>query len=285
MKTYNFNLQSKGGVGKSMLTYLQALKNESNFAVAFIDLDNSTKTSISQLKFLEESENIPILEAKLKKVTEELNAVKNLPEPNKEKEKELKEQIKSLQNDLDTNKNINRVYEIDVNDEIRRIDREKFFSVLEALNEINNLKEVYIDFGAPESEQFPKLLSIDFTADEFKEFEESLNAKFIFNIIIAGGAMYDSCYNYLKKFIEITKNKFEIKVYANLHFFYNHLSQLDNLRTFTNTHELQLIEFGQFNTQQASGIAIIDNIKAGKGMTGITSFAAKTVIKRTLATI
>ena len=45
MKTYYFNIQAKGGAGKSMLTYLQALKNEENASTLFVDLDNSTKTS------------------------------------------------------------------------------------------------------------------------------------------------------------------------------------------------------------------------------------------------
>src|SRR4028119_1805946 len=58
MKTYYFNIQAKGGAGKSMLTYLQALKNEENASTLFVDLDNSTKTSLKQLKFLKEKRRL-----------------------------------------------------------------------------------------------------------------------------------------------------------------------------------------------------------------------------------
>ena len=53
MKQFQFNVQAKGGSGKSMLTYLQALKNETNQRSYFIDLDSSVKTSLQQLKFLQ----------------------------------------------------------------------------------------------------------------------------------------------------------------------------------------------------------------------------------------
>ena len=53
MKHFYFNLQSKGGVGKSMLTYLLALKNETNEQSYFSDVDSSAKSSTQQLKFLQ----------------------------------------------------------------------------------------------------------------------------------------------------------------------------------------------------------------------------------------
>jgi hypothetical protein len=53
MKKINFILNAKGGVGKSVLTYLLAINNFENKKTAFIDTDNSTQTSTKQLKFLE----------------------------------------------------------------------------------------------------------------------------------------------------------------------------------------------------------------------------------------
>lgn len=53
MKQIHFNIQAKGGVGKSVLTYLQAIKYNENKNIVFIDTDNSTQTSSNQLKFLE----------------------------------------------------------------------------------------------------------------------------------------------------------------------------------------------------------------------------------------
>ncbi|MEP7277416.1 MAG: hypothetical protein ABI813_02125 [Bacteroidota bacterium] len=53
MKQFQFNIQAKGGSGKSMLTYLQALKHQENKRSYFVDLDSSVKTSLQQLKFLQ----------------------------------------------------------------------------------------------------------------------------------------------------------------------------------------------------------------------------------------
>lgn len=58
MKNYHFIIQAKGGVGKSMLTYLYALNNEQNPSVLFLDVDNSTKTSDRQLGFLREKKRV-----------------------------------------------------------------------------------------------------------------------------------------------------------------------------------------------------------------------------------
>src|SRR5690625_103967 len=117
MKQFIFNIQSKGGVGKSMLTYLQALKENDNPKAAFIDLDSSSRTSIKQLAFLKEKE---------------------------------------------------RVFEINITDSLKKIEREKFFEVVEGLLEMD-FQKYYIDFGSPESTQFPSLFNFDFTIDEFKE--------------------------------------------------------------------------------------------------------------------
>lgn len=51
-KKFFLNIQSKGGSGKSMLTYLQALKNETNEKTCFVDLDSYNKTATQQLKFI-----------------------------------------------------------------------------------------------------------------------------------------------------------------------------------------------------------------------------------------
>lgn len=55
MKTINIVLQSKGGSGKSTYTALVALKYATDNSVAFIDLDNSTRSSMRQLKHLGEN--------------------------------------------------------------------------------------------------------------------------------------------------------------------------------------------------------------------------------------
>ena len=52
MKQLNFILQAKGGVGKSLLTYLLAIAEQNSEKSLFVDLDSSTGTSTRQLRFL-----------------------------------------------------------------------------------------------------------------------------------------------------------------------------------------------------------------------------------------
>ncbi len=55
MKKIHFIIQSKGGCGKSMLTYLLALAKAKRKDCLFVDADGSTNTSTRQLKFLGEN--------------------------------------------------------------------------------------------------------------------------------------------------------------------------------------------------------------------------------------
>lgn len=285
MKTIYLNLQSKGGAGKSMLTYLHALKNQSNPQIAFVDLDNSTRTSTHQLLFINrESFEQTALQKEIDTLNEQKIYAVSENEVDASQVNQIQLRIEELSRLSEKYKNLDRIFSIDINDSLKRIDREKFFDVIESLN-ATDFSEIYIDFGAPESEQFPQLLSFDFSVTEFKEFEQSLNAKFVFNIVVAGGAMYNACFDYLTNLQKLIANQLEVRVYANLHFFFNELQQIDHLRQHCKATNVQLIEFGQFNTQQSSGRAIIENIKQGKGLSDITSFAAKSVLKRTLTVI
>jgi hypothetical protein len=51
MKKITFIIQSKGGVGKSAFTYMIANKYEKQSDIVFVDMDNETNTSASQLQF------------------------------------------------------------------------------------------------------------------------------------------------------------------------------------------------------------------------------------------
>jgi hypothetical protein len=53
VKKFHFIAQSKGGVGKSLLMYLFALKYGHKKDTLFVDLDSSTESSKSQLSFID----------------------------------------------------------------------------------------------------------------------------------------------------------------------------------------------------------------------------------------
>ena len=236
MKTYYFNIQSKGGAGKSMLTYLQALKHEQDDKALFVDLDSSTKTSVRQLKFIG-----------LRK----------------------------------------RVVEVDIFDRLRKIERERLFQVLESLNK-TTYERIYVDFGAPESEQLPGLFSIDFSIDEFKAFEQELGAAFRFNVVMAGGTAYRSCFEYLKKLTAAIDGRFPMVVCVNEFTFQHYEHLIEEVRQFADATE-GLIEsvkpFGSIQADRNSGQVITENIREGRGLSDYQSFAAKTIIRRELAKV
>jgi hypothetical protein len=231
MKTFIFNIQAKGGAGKSMLTYLQALKREDDTDSVFVDLDNSTKTSVKQLKFLGEKE---------------------------------------------------RLITTDIIDAFKRIEREKLFNVIEQLA-ATPFKEFYLDFGAPESEQLPNLFSMDFTVEEFKEFEASVEAKFIFNIVVSGGPAYRSCMEYANFVAEALKGKFEVYLFINEFTFQSYPTLLDEVKQYVETNKMLIkgiTYFGNISVDRNSGQNIMEFVKEGKGFSAYTGFATKTIMKR-----
>ena len=237
MKHFIFNIQSKGGAGKSMLTYLQALKHEDNDKALFVDLDNSTKTSLKQLQF------------------------------------------------LSTKK---RIAEVSINDNKRRIDREKLFDVIEKLAALEPFDTIFIDFGAPESQQFPSLFNLDFSAGELKDFETALNAKFIFNIIVAGGASYLSCMEFTREVAESLKGLFDVNIWLNEYSFNNYESLIDEIKQYAELNKdiiASIKTFGNIETDRSSGQNIIQSVKSGRGNDGFIGFATKAVIKRELAKV
>ena len=237
MKKFYFNVQSKGGAGKSMLTYLQALKFENSNETAFIDLDSSTKTSSRQLSFL---------------------------------------------NDTAT-----RLFEVDILDQHKKIEREKLFSVLEKAGS-TGFENIIIDFGAAESEQFVRLLSLDFTMKDFVEFAQFLEADFVFNVVIAGGPSYLACFNYLKELVTILDGKMPVFIYANEFTFKNQSNLIDELIEFSKRSEgviEAVFPFGNFFPERVSGVQIMENIKAGRGNNGFNSFVTKVIVRNELAKI
>ncbi len=236
MKKYYFNIQSKGGVGKSILTYLQALKNEGNETVAFIDLDSSSHTSSKQLEFLAHK---------------------------------------------------GRVFEIELLDGIKRIEREQLFKVLEALNQ-TEYKEIFVDFGSAESDQLLRLLTLDFSISEFKDFETMLEATFTFNIVIAGGTSFASSFHYMKKISEAISGKFPIDIFINEFTFKNNQDLITEIQALGKNSKGQIKKvtlFGNIYPDRASGIEIIANIKEGKGPDAYKSFAARILMKKEVAKI
>lgn len=231
-KEFNLIVQSKGGAGKSFLTYFLALKNENDNSTFFVDLDKSTRTTENQLKFLIQEK---------------------------------------------------RVANINLSNRENKIDRERLFSVLEHLNELQ-FDKFFLDCGAPESEQIPSLFSVDFTPEELKEFESTLDGKIKFNVVIAGGSAYIASMNYLEQIL-VLKDLFEITVYINEYTFSTTPELIEEVKNNADKIGIPFKKFGNIFPDRASGQEILINAKKGLGMSSYSSFAAKTQLKRELQNI
>jgi cellulose biosynthesis protein BcsQ len=235
MKTFHFNIQSKGGAGKSMLTYLQALKEQTNEKSYFVDFDSSVKSSCQQLKFLQ-------------------------------------------------GKNPSRFAIMSLLDAREKLDRQLLFENLFQLSQ-KNYEDFYLDFGAPESDQFPALFSKDYSIEEFKQVENELNARFIFNIVIAGGSAYEPCTNYLEKITAIVKEAFEVNIYINQSSFVGTPELIEELKVFggdkeNNINAIKL--FGDFDITTAPHKSILQKIGEGKGIEAY-QFVEKIKIQKELS--
>jgi len=205
-RKFHYVLQAKGGVGKSLYTYLRALA-EYDRSSLFVDVDHSTKTSTRQLKFLGEA----------------------------------------------------RMESLSLVGKRDMIVRDIFIGYVESLADAP-FDEIFMDFGAPESEQFPALVSKDLN---FKAWCDRLGNEVTFHIIIAGGGAYRACVEYLQKMIEVTSGRFRIVVWQNLSTF-SELPQLfaelsENCARFG----LELRQFGDFDAGTLLGIQILDGIRNG----------------------
>ena len=219
MKHFQFNIQAKGGAGKSMLTYLQALKEQGNDRSYFVDFDSSVKSSCQQLKFLQ-------------------------------------------------GKMPSRFATMSLLDQREKLDRQLLFENLFELSQ-KDYDCFYLDFGAPESDQLPSLFSKDYTTSEFKEVQDDLNARFIFNVVIAGGSAYEPCTYYLQKIALLNKGLFELNIYINENTFSGTPGLIDELMAFRSddaSHINTIKLYGDFDVTTAPHRSILQKISEGKGL-------------------
>lgn len=236
MKKFYFNLQSKGGVGKSFLTALLALKYESDDSVYFVDLDSSIKTSFQQLKFLQ-------------------------------------------------GKTPARFASMNLLDYRNKIDRQLLFENLLALSQKDN-EVFYLDFGAPESTEFPSLFEADYSIAEFKQIETELDTQFIFNVIVAGGSSYEACTNYLNRVVQLSNNEFQINLYINEATFINK-DKIDELLVYAdlNNESIQSVKrFGDFDNTTSPHKSILKKIEEGKSL-GAYAFVERIKILKEIAKV
>ena len=205
-RRFHFILQAKGGVGKSLYTYLRAL-TEADSSSLFVDVDSSTKTSLRQLTFLGEQ----------------------------------------------------RLESLSLIDKREVLVRDIFVGYIESLAD-SPFQEIFMDFGAPESEQFPALIARDL---DFKTWCDELGFQAVFHIIMAAGGAYRSCGEYLEKMVAVLNGQFEVIAWENLNTFKQYPSLSGELAARCRYMDIQHRQFGDFDANSLLGIQILDGIRNG----------------------
>ena len=170
-------------------------------------------------------------------------------------------------------------------DSREKIDRQLLFENFMELS-TKDYDDFYLDFGAPESDQIPSLLSKDYTIEEFSQIETELNARFIFNIVVAGGGAYEACTAYLQKMVDLLSGSFEVNIYINESTFINHPHLIAEIIAFANDsgNVKQVKRFGNFDITTAPHKNILHYIEQGRGMEAY-QFIEKIIIQKDLSKI
>jgi hypothetical protein len=208
MKKLHFIAQSKGGVGKSLLMYLMALKNHHKENCLFVDMDASTFTSRRQLSFVDEDK-------------------------------------------LDT---------VSLLNERAAIQRDNLFVYLDKLSR-SRYQEIYVDLGAPESEQLPALIEFDDVQLPLREFADDMDIEF--HIVIGGAGAYNASVEYLLKMVKVIADDFEITVWESVTGFRKFSDLARELAENCESMGLTFRKFGDFEPETYVGSGILSGVSKG----------------------
>jgi hypothetical protein len=90
-----------------------------------------------------------------------------------------------------------RIRHVEILNDNKRMEREKIIGLFESLSKAQS-PNIYIDFGASESEEFKKLLEFDIPSDILKDEMIRMELDLRIFVVIAGRDAFISCFNYFQ---------------------------------------------------------------------------------------
>ena len=108
---------------------------------------------------------------------------------------DLDESTHTSSNRLESLVGPNRIRQVEILNESKRLEREKIIGLFESLSKAQS-PNIYVDFGASESEEFKKLLEFDIPADILKEELIRVEIDLKIFVVIAGRDAFVSCFHY-----------------------------------------------------------------------------------------
>ncbi len=129
-------------------------------------------------------------------------------------------------------------------------------------------QEYYLDFGAPESEQFPALLRRDLSAAMLKQVETHTDSTYTFHVVIGGNTAFKPCVEYLISMVGILEGLFPVQIHLNEYNFVGpaQAEQRKSLANFCTENGLILHSFGRIDADSEVGKQIVHYAQLGKGL-------------------
>lgn len=160
-----------------------------------------------------------------------------------------------------------RVAQINLFNERDKQDRQRLPDLVIELSK-QKFTTFFMDFGAPESEQFPAMLRQDFPASLLKQVETYTEAEFVFHCIIAGNTAFKACMEYLVELANQLHPFFTVNVHLNEHTLVGPSAkeQKKTLVDFCHSAQLPIAEFGNIDAESDVGKQIVHNVQTGKGL-------------------
>jgi hypothetical protein len=127
---------------------------------------------------------------------------------------DLDESTHTSSNRLESLVGNKRIRHVEILNESKRLEREKIIALFESLSKTVS-SNIYIDFGASESEEFKKLLEYDIPAEILKEELIRMEIELKIFVVVAGLDAFVSCFNYYQNLFQQISNQFEVNLLLN----------------------------------------------------------------------
>jgi hypothetical protein len=154
-----------------------------------------------------------------------------------------------------------RIRHFQILNDSKRMEREKIIGLFESLSKAQS-PNIYIDFGASESEEFKKLLSLDIPAEFLKAELIQMDIQLNLFIILAGRDAFVSSYQYFEVLLEQIGGAFPYCVLLNEGTFGGQ-DALNDVKSEFQTKQINFKSFGNLGESE-SGKDVIKLLTDGK---------------------
>jgi hypothetical protein len=107
-----------------------------------------------------------------------------------------------------------RIRHVEILNDSKRMEREKIIGLFESLSKAQS-PNIYIDFGASESEEFKKLLEFDIPSNILKDEMIRMELDLRIFVVVAGRDAFISCFNYYQLLSQQLSEHFKTVILLN----------------------------------------------------------------------